>query len=201
MTSEFPAYGASNAKDASIWWRHHDNNYAHSLRFVMNGYHPILSTILCAYWMHRMLTSKPVKQPCQILVNASHCHLRNYDITTTKLNKTIHTLCNVLINSQIATKPRFDVPSPVTWHEQQASIRSLCEGNSPVTGEFPAYRASSAGDVSIWWRHHDNNYAHSLRFVMNGYHPILSTVLCAYWSQRMLTSKPVKQPCQIWVNA
>ena len=29
-----------------------------------------------------------------------------------------------------------------------------CEGNSPVTGEFPAQRASNAENVSIWWRHH-----------------------------------------------
>ena len=28
-----------------------------------------------------------------------------------------------------------------------------CEGNSPVTGEFPAQRASNAENVSIWWRH------------------------------------------------
>ena len=27
-------------------------------------------------------------------------------------------------------------------------------GNSPVTGEFPAQIASSADNVSIWWRHH-----------------------------------------------
>ena len=31
-----------------------------------------------------------------------------------------------------------------------------CEGNSPVTGEFPAQRASNAENVSSWWRHHDN---------------------------------------------
>ena len=30
----------------------------------------------------------------------------------------------------------------------------LCAGNSPVTGEFPAQRASNAENVSIWWRHH-----------------------------------------------
>ena len=30
----------------------------------------------------------------------------------------------------------------------------LCEGNSPVTGEFPAQRASNAEIVSILWRHH-----------------------------------------------
>ena len=30
----------------------------------------------------------------------------------------------------------------------------LCAGNSPVTGEFPAQKASIAENVSIWWRHH-----------------------------------------------
>ena len=33
----------------------------------------------------------------------------------------------------------------------------LCEGNSPVTGEFPAQWASNAENVSIWWRHHDKS--------------------------------------------
>ena len=33
-------------------------------------------------------------------------------------------------------------------------ITGLCEGNSPVTGDFPAQRSSNAETVSIWWRHH-----------------------------------------------
>ena len=33
-------------------------------------------------------------------------------------------------------------------------VTGLCEGNSSVTGEFPAQNASNAGNVSIWWRHH-----------------------------------------------
>ena len=33
-------------------------------------------------------------------------------------------------------------------------VTGLCEGNSPVTGEFPAQRASNAENVTIWWRHH-----------------------------------------------
>ena len=33
-------------------------------------------------------------------------------------------------------------------------VTGLCAGNSPVTGEFPAQRASNAENVSIWWRHH-----------------------------------------------
>ena len=33
-------------------------------------------------------------------------------------------------------------------------VTGLCEGNSPVTGEFPAQRASYRENVSIWWCHH-----------------------------------------------
>ena len=36
-------------------------------------------------------------------------------------------------------------------------VTGLGEGNSPVTGEFPAQRASNAENVSIWWRHHFPN--------------------------------------------
>ena len=34
-------------------------------------------------------------------------------------------------------------------------VTGLFEGNSPVTGEFPAQMASNAEYVSIWWHHHD----------------------------------------------
>ena len=33
-------------------------------------------------------------------------------------------------------------------------VTGLFQGNSPVTGEFPAQKASNAENVSIWWRHH-----------------------------------------------
>ena len=33
-------------------------------------------------------------------------------------------------------------------------VTGLCAGNSPVTGEFPAQKASNAENVSIGWRHH-----------------------------------------------
>ena len=35
-------------------------------------------------------------------------------------------------------------------------VTGHCEGNSPVTAEFPAQRVSNAENVSISWRHHDN---------------------------------------------
>ena len=34
-------------------------------------------------------------------------------------------------------------------------VTGLCEGNSPVTDEFSAQRASNAENVSIWWRHYE----------------------------------------------
>ena len=34
-------------------------------------------------------------------------------------------------------------------------VTGLCGGNSPVTNEFPAQRASNTGIVSIRWRHHE----------------------------------------------
>ena len=33
-------------------------------------------------------------------------------------------------------------------------VTGLCEGNSRVTGEFPAQKASNAENISIWWRHY-----------------------------------------------
>ena len=35
-------------------------------------------------------------------------------------------------------------------------VTGLCEGNSAVTGEFPAQRTSNAWITCIWWRHHMN---------------------------------------------
>ena len=35
-------------------------------------------------------------------------------------------------------------------------VTGFCEGNSPVTGEFPSQRASNTENVSIWRRHHEH---------------------------------------------
>ena len=49
------------------------------------------------------------------------------------------------------------VYSTVYWSKKTPKLRvtGLCAGNSPVTGEFPAQMASSAENVSLWWRHHE----------------------------------------------
>ena len=44
-------------------------------------------------------------------------------------------------------------------------VTGLCEGNSPVTGEFPAQRTSNTENVYIWWRHVFHGYSDSIRLI------------------------------------
>ena len=47
------------------------------------------------------------------------------------------------------------------WRSKKTSklcVTGLCAGNSAVTSEFPAQRASNVENVSIWWRHHAINF-------------------------------------------
>ena len=37
-------------------------------------------------------------------------------------------------------------------------VTGVCEGNSPVSSEFPAQRDSNAENISIWWRHHTTSH-------------------------------------------
>ena len=49
----------------------------------------------------------------------------------------------------------WNICSCVDQRKHQSSASLACEGNSPVTAEFPAQRASKVENVFIWWRHHD----------------------------------------------
>ena len=53
-------------------------------------------------------------------------------------------------------------------------VTGLCAGNSPVTGEFPAHRASNAEFFSIWWRHHEIS-----RVTLTGMHSWNPSKLCS----------------------
>ena len=44
----------------------------------------------------------------------------------------------------------------LTMLTSKLCVTGLCEGNSPVTEEFPAQRVSNVKNVSIWWRHRDD---------------------------------------------
>ena len=51
-------------------------------------------------------------------------------------------------------------------------VTGVCEGNSPVTGEFPAQRVSDAGSVSIWWRHHVFDVSPWCRLMLVSHSPV-----------------------------
>ena len=52
---------------------------------------------------------------------------------------------------------------PNCWYRPRSKktskslVTGLCARNSPVSGELPTQKASSAENVSIWWRHHDRS--------------------------------------------
>ena len=41
-------------------------------------------------------------------------------------------------------------------------VTGLCEGNSPVAGEFPTQRAGYAENISSWWNHHGKHQRSTL---------------------------------------
>ena len=69
-------------------------------------------------------------------------------------------------------------------------ITGLCEGNSPVTSEFPEQRASYTKNVSIWWHHYETTSI-SCRILSKG---PLSSQLWASW----MSSLPVSVPIFRW---
>ena len=81
-------------------------------------------------------------------------------------------MCNVRYEEGLSLRWRHNERDCVSNHQPQycllklfigrrskktpkLRVTGLREGNSPETDEFPAKRASNAGNVSIWWRHHD----------------------------------------------
>ena len=60
-----------------------------------------------------------------------------------------HQPCDCLLKRLIRGRPK---------KTSKLRVTGLCAGNSPLTGEFPAQRASYAGNVSIWWHHHEQNW-------------------------------------------
>ena len=53
--------------------------------------------------------------------------------------------------SPLFTQPLFGRRSKKT---SKLRVTSLCVGNSPGIGEFPAQMVSNGENVPIWWRHH-----------------------------------------------
>ena len=79
---------------------------------------------------------------------SSKCFVTNLFITVTSLWAR---LCLRSPASRLFTQPFFQAQIK---ENIKVCVTGLCEGNSPVTGEFPSQRASNAENVSIWWCHY-----------------------------------------------
>ena len=56
---------------------------------------------------------------------------------------------------------------PKSKKTSKLRVTDLCEGNSPVTGEFPAQMACNAENVSISWRHHEMSLSNIQSFLLH----------------------------------
>ena len=94
------------------------------------------STILLAEVPGRELMTSTTWPPCFLSLQWRH---NNHDSVSN------HQPHNCLLNRLFRRRSN---------KTSKLRVTGLCAGNSPVTGEFPAQKASNAENVSIWWRHH-----------------------------------------------
>ena len=74
-------------------------------------------------------------------------------------------------------------------------VTGLCAGNSLVTGEFPAQRASNAENVSIWWRHHGTvgmSWVDSVKHFFSEFKWVRNTLVCVSDTVEVSVQIPVK---------
>ena len=94
------------------------------------------------------------------LISQPHLPWAIDDCSMAELGRTNSSSCEhysaVIMNAMVS-----QITSLMTFIQVQIKenwkfrVTGLCEGNSPVTGEFPAQWASNEENVSIWWRHHE----------------------------------------------
>ena len=163
-----PSERASNAENASIWWSHHAHPWTNSsetvnkMHFFSQG--NASKHVFCRTWaicsgLNMRMAHHISIYPTFTDINANEwfksytAHIISRDRTKQSLQWR-HNERDGVPNHQpqdCLLKRLFRRRSKKT---SKLRVTGLCEGNSPVTGEFPAQRASYAENVSIWWRHH-----------------------------------------------
>ena len=99
------------------------------------------------YWnLHRV--PRGMRQTAMVFSEPNDSHGKQYsDVIMSLIGVLNQQRLNYLLNSLFRHRPK---------KTSKLCITGLCEGNSPVTSEFPTKRASNAENVSIWWCYHDN---------------------------------------------
>ena len=173
VAGEFPAQTATKAENVSIWWSHYvstcvvcgiDFNGQYVIPDLMESKHLVTQVIVIS----SVLTISPKRdRECPLWV---YSHILEQHLLFAR--SMYHDKSTVLHGGSTALQWRHNGRDGVSNHQphdcllsrlfRQRSKKSsklcvtglLCEGNSPVTGEFPTQMASNAENVSIWWRHH-----------------------------------------------
>ena len=136
VTGEFPAHRARNAENISIWWRHYVLNSSVAEAFQCDGATPWNCEHLFDVW-----SEGPVWLGHTWTTSGRALQWRHNDRDDVSNHRPRECLLNRLFGRRSKKTSKL-------------RVTGLCEGNSPVTGEFPAQMASNAENVSIWWRHH-----------------------------------------------
>ena len=168
MTDWFPSQRASNAESVSMSWRHHtvilsnNDGFWITLNTVMSVvtstrqwlldfrvYNPIVDRSVCLRihmisWPGRITLAPHTGGEIQVLI-----HIISAMTLQWRHNEhggvSNHRRSDCLFNHLFRRRSRKTSKRRVT---------GLYAGNSRVTGEFPAQRASNAENISIWCRHH-----------------------------------------------
>ena len=119
---------------------------------------PDTDNIQCKQWQNygtspgHYFSSKssatPVDMHCVYFNEVAHHHRYHYnDVMMSAMASQIISLKKIVHSNVCSGADQYKTP--------KLRVTGLCDGNSPVTGEFPAQRASNAENVFISWRHHD----------------------------------------------
>ena len=98
----------------------------------------LIKSVVCSY----KISDVGMTGACTLVSWCLHLHLYSSE-TGSCSKKCVHMVYSILEFIQRRSKKTSNF-----------QVTGLCAGNSPVTGEFLAQRASNAENVSISWRHH-----------------------------------------------
>ena len=128
------------------------------------------------HWLHRKLSKWQLSVPPVTKISSKWRHFRFSDIMMLVMGSpgiinqpVIHCGIQFLVEKCPALQWRHNECKCVSNHlrldcllnrsciskeTSKLRVTGLCEGNPPVTDDFPTQRASNTANVFIWWRHH-----------------------------------------------
>ena len=154
----FTAVGDDYSDDSlndCYYYCHFHCHLSFSSSLKLSRFWLLLSWALSLLWLMRYSVNYFAHR---YVYECEYIHLHIYNHKTIKYNRPLITIMSAM-TCQITS---LTIVYPTVYSGRKSKktsklrVTGLCEGNSPVTGEFPAQRASYAENVSIWWRHHEH---------------------------------------------